>query len=76
MATSSRWPGSAGQNPAHPGQTLSSAYAALVGNIGAHGQGAGVAAQATQGVLTQAQSSQQSISGVNLDQQAANLVSL
>jgi flagellar hook-associated protein 1 FlgK len=57
------------------GQTLSSAYSSLVGTIGTYGQGAAVAAQAAQGVLTQAQTVQQSISGVNLDQQAADLVS-
>ncbi|HEX3881883.1 MAG TPA: flagellar hook-associated protein FlgK [Stellaceae bacterium] len=57
------------------GQTLSSAYSSLVGTIGTYGQGAAVAAQAAQGVLNQAQTVQQSISGVNLDQQAANLVS-
>jgi flagellar hook-associated protein 1 FlgK len=56
------------------GQTLSSAYSSLVGTIGTYGQGAAVAAQAAQGVLSQAQTVQQSISGVNLDQQAANLV--
>lgn len=56
------------------GQTLSSAYSSLVGTIGTYGQGAAVAAQAAQGVLTQAQSTQQSISGVSLDQQAADLV--
>jgi flagellar hook-associated protein 1 len=56
------------------GQTLSSAYSSLVGTIGTDGQGAAVAAQAAQGVLTQAQTVQQSISGVNLDQQAADLV--
>lgn len=57
------------------GQTLSSAYSSLVGTIGTYGQGAAVAAQAAQGVLSQAQTVQQSISGVNLDQQAADLVS-
>src|SRR6185437_9950306 len=56
------------------GQTLSSAYSSLIGAIGTYGQGAAVAAQAAQGVLSQAQTVQQSISGVNLDQQAANLV--
>lgn len=64
----------AGQNLLD-GQSLSSAYSELVGNIGAYGQGASVAAQAAQGVLTQVQATQQSISGVNLDEQAANLVS-
>jgi flagellar hook-associated protein 1 FlgK len=57
------------------GQTLSSAYSSLVGTVGTYGQGAAVAAQAAQGVLTQAQTVQQSVSGVNLDQQAADLVS-
>jgi flagellar hook-associated protein 1 FlgK len=56
------------------GQTLSGAYATLVGTIGNYAQSAGVAATATQGVLNQAQSAQQSISGVNLDEEAANLV--
>ncbi len=56
------------------GQTLASAYAELVGTVGGNGQAASVAAQSAQGVLNQAQSVQQSISGVNLDQQAAELV--
>jgi flagellar hook-associated protein 1 len=57
------------------GQTFGNAYATLVSTVGARGQEAQVAAQATQAVLTQAQNTQQSISGVNLDQEAANLVS-
>jgi flagellar hook-associated protein 1 FlgK len=57
------------------GQTLSSAYATLVGQVGSAGQAANFAAQTAQGVLTQVQSVQQSISGVNLDEQAADLVS-
>jgi flagellar hook-associated protein 1 FlgK len=61
--------------PALAGQTLSGAYAGLVATIGGNGQAAGVAAQAAAGVLAQATSVQQSISGVNLDEQAANLVS-
>lgn len=56
------------------GETLTSAYAALVGDIGSAGQTASVAANAAQGVLNQANAVQQSISGVNLDEQAANLV--
>jgi flagellar hook-associated protein 1 FlgK len=56
------------------GQTLSDAYASLVGVVGSNGQAASVAAQSAQGILTQAQTVQQSISGVNLDQQAADLV--
>ncbi|HEX3860982.1 MAG TPA: flagellar hook-associated protein FlgK [Stellaceae bacterium] len=57
------------------GQTLDNAYAALVTGVGARSQDAQIAAQAAQGVLTQAQNQQQSISGVNLDEQAAELVS-
>ena len=56
------------------GQTLSSAYASLVGEVGSAGQAAGFAAATAQGVLNQAQTVQQSISGVNLDEQAADLV--
>ena len=56
------------------GQTFGSAYAALVTNVGSRGQEAKVAAQAAQAVLTQAQNTQQSLSGVNLDEQAAHLV--
>jgi flagellar hook-associated protein 1 FlgK len=56
-------------------QTLSSAYSTLVAQVGAAGQSASFAASASQGVLSQVQSVQQSISGVNLDQQAADLVS-
>ncbi|HWD58905.1 MAG TPA: flagellar hook-associated protein FlgK [Stellaceae bacterium] len=57
------------------GQTLTSAYGTLVGQVGSAGEAASFTAQATQGVLSQVQSVQQSISGVNLDEQAANLVS-
>ncbi|HZK91957.1 MAG TPA: flagellar hook-associated protein FlgK [Stellaceae bacterium] len=56
------------------GQTLSSAYGALVAQVGGAGQAANFAAQAAQGVLSQVQTVQQSISGVNLDEQAADLV--
>ncbi len=57
------------------GQTLSNSYAAFVSNVGSRAQEADVAAQAAQAVLDQAQKNQQSISGVNLDEQAADLVS-
>jgi flagellar hook-associated protein 1 FlgK len=57
------------------GQTLSDAYATLVGQVGSAGQTATLTSQTTQGVLSQVTSVQQSISGVNLDQQAADLVS-
>jgi flagellar hook-associated protein 1 len=57
------------------GQTLGDFYSALVTTVGNRGQEANIAAQSTQAVLTQAQNAQQSLSGVNLDQQAADLVS-
>jgi flagellar hook-associated protein 1 len=57
------------------GTTLNDAYATLVGQVGSVGQTASFNAQAASGVLSQVQSVQQSISGVNLDQQAADLVS-
>jgi flagellar hook-associated protein 1 FlgK len=56
------------------GQSLSSAYSTLVGQVGSAGQTARFNAQAAQGLLNQVQSIQQSISGVNLDEQAAHLV--
>jgi flagellar hook-associated protein 1 len=63
----------AGQNLLS-GQTLGSAYASLVSLVGSAGQAANFAAATTQGVYNQVQTIQQSISGVNLDEQAANLV--
>jgi flagellar hook-associated protein 1 FlgK len=56
------------------GQSLGDAYASLVTTVGNYGQDAQAAAAASQGVLTLAQNNQQSVSGVNLDQQAADLV--
>lgn len=56
------------------GQSLGDAYASLVTTIGNYGQDAQTAATAAQGVLTLAQQNQQSVSGVNLDQQATDLV--
>ncbi|MGH6980759.1 MAG: FlgK family flagellar hook-associated protein, partial [Stellaceae bacterium] len=56
------------------GATLPDFYAQLVSSIGNQGQEAQVTGQASQGVLTSAQNIQQSISGVNLDEQASLLV--
>jgi flagellar hook-associated protein 1 len=56
------------------GQSLGDAYASLVTTVGNFGQDAQAAATAAQGVLTLAQNNQQSLSGVNLDQQATDLV--
>lgn len=58
------------------GQTLNDAYTKLVTDIGDRGAEANAAGQAAQSVFTRAQSNQQSISGVNLDEEAANLVQL
>jgi flagellar hook-associated protein 1 len=57
------------------GESLTDYYAQLVSSIGNQGQEAAVASQASQSVLTSAQNTQQSISGVNLDEQATLLVS-
>ncbi|MGH6967855.1 MAG: flagellar hook-associated protein FlgK [Stellaceae bacterium] len=58
------------------GQTLNDAYTKLVTDIGDRGAEANAAGQAAQSVYNQAQSNEQSISGVNLDEEAANLVQL
>ncbi|MGH7072891.1 MAG: flagellar hook-associated protein FlgK [Stellaceae bacterium] len=56
------------------GQSLDDFYGGIVTRIGNQGQEAQLSTEASQGVLTSAQAMQQSISGVNLDQQAAQLV--
>jgi flagellar hook-associated protein 1 FlgK len=56
------------------GGSLTNAYATLVGQVGSAGQTANFTAEAASGVLSQIQSVQQSISGVNLDEEAADLV--
>jgi flagellar hook-associated protein 1 FlgK len=58
------------------GQSLSDAYTRLVSDIGDRGAEAQAAGQAAQAVFSHAQASQQSVSGVNLDEEAANLVQL
>jgi flagellar hook-associated protein 1 len=54
--------------------TYQSAYSQLVSQVGGQTQQAQINAQAQQAFLQQAQQSQQSFSGVNLDEEAANLV--
>jgi flagellar hook-associated protein 1 FlgK len=56
-------------------QSLGDYYSQVVTSIGNQGQEAQVSSQASQAVLTSAQNLQQSISGVNLDDEAALLVS-
>jgi flagellar hook-associated protein 1 FlgK len=56
-------------------QSLGDYYSQIVAAVGNQGQDAQVSSQASQAVLTSAQNIQQSISGVNLDDEAALLVS-
>lgn len=58
------------------GQTLNDAYTKMVTDIGDRGAEASAAGQAAQSVFNRAQANEQSISGVNLDEEAANLVQL
>jgi flagellar hook-associated protein 1 FlgK len=58
------------------GQTLNDSYTKLVTDIGDRGAEANAAGQAAQSVYNRAQSNEQSISGVNLNEEAANLVQL
>ena len=50
------------------------AYSQLVSNIGTLSRDADVGVTAQQGLYDQAVSNQQSLSGVNLDEEAANLI--
>lgn len=54
--------------------SLNDAYAQLVGDIGNQTSAAKTGASAQQTVLSNADSAQQSVSGVNLDEEAANLL--
>jgi flagellar hook-associated protein 1 len=54
--------------------TLTDAYASLVGNVGNSAQQAQNGLTAQTALLNQAVASQQNVSGVNLDEEAANLV--
>lgn len=51
-----------------------SAYAQIVGDVGNKARETEVSASAQEHLLTQAQDAQQSLSGVNLDEEAANLL--
>jgi flagellar hook-associated protein 1 FlgK len=53
--------------------TLQDAYSQFVGVIGSLAQGAQAGSDAQNALLSQAQQRQQSVSGVNLDEEAANL---
>lgn len=56
------------------GNSLGSAYASLVNTIGNKTSSTQIQQTAMNNLLTQAQQAQQSVSGVNLDEEAANLV--
>lgn len=55
-------------------QTYQAAYASLVGAIGAEAQSVGVTLAAADALLVNAQAQRDSVSGVNLDEEAANLL--
>lgn len=56
------------------GMSLTTAYSSLIETVGAQTNQAQMDASATEAILTQATTSQSSLSGVNLDEEAANLV--
>ena len=56
------------------GATLNEAYAQMVGTVGSMTHAADIDSRAQATVLTQATAAQQSVSGVNLDEEAANLL--
>ncbi|QLF92485.1 flagellar hook-associated protein FlgK [Pseudomonas sp. ABC1] len=56
------------------GMSLTTTYSSLIETVGAKTNQAKLDAAATEAILTQAVSSQQSLSGVNLDEEAANLI--
>ncbi|MGD0617790.1 MAG: flagellar hook-associated protein FlgK [Bryobacteraceae bacterium] len=56
------------------GETFTGAFGALGGQVGQDVSGAQTAQQTSQSLLTQAQNLRQQVSGVSLDQEAANLM--
>ena len=63
-----------GVTSGNAGVSMSSSYSSLVENVGAKASQATIDTTATTAVLTQAKSNRDSVSGVNLDDEAANLV--
>ncbi|MDY7563963.1 flagellar hook-associated protein FlgK [Pseudomonas sp. RTC3] len=59
---------------ANNGMSLSGAYGKLIENVGAQASQAKSDSSATTAILTQAKSARDGVSGVNLDEEAANLV--
>lgn len=56
------------------GMSLTTSYSSLIETVGAKTNQAQLDASATEAILNQATTSQQSLSGVNLDEEAANLI--
>jgi flagellar hook-associated protein 1 FlgK len=54
--------------------TYQTAYSAMVGNVGAIASEVKVTGNALDGILKETKAAQQSLSGVNLDEEAANLI--
>ncbi|MGA7594628.1 MAG: flagellar hook-associated protein FlgK [Gallionella sp.] len=54
--------------------SLGALYSQLVGDVGSKAQEIGATSQAQDNLVTQTVASQQSVSGVNLDEEAANLI--
>lgn len=61
-------------SPAVDGSTVSEAYASLIGEVGGRVQGARGAAAASTQFLEEATARKERLSGVNLDEEAANLL--
>ena len=60
--------------PMFDGAALTDGYAAAIGQIGAVAQSASYSAQVSSGLASSAQSASSAVSGVNLDEEAANLL--
>jgi len=63
-----------GTTATNAGSSVTNAYAALIEGVGAMASQASIDTDATAAVLTSATNSRDSVSGVNLDEEAANLV--
>lgn len=66
--------GTIGKSATNAGTSITNTYASLVEGVGAMASQATIDTTATSAVLTSATSSRDSVSGVNLDEEAANLV--
>lgn len=63
-----------GVSNGNTGASLTNAYASLVSSVGAKAAQATVDSSATDAILTQAKANRDSVSGVSLDEEAANLI--